>query len=65
MKDPEITRFKGLGEISPNEFGRFIGDDIRLVPVQVDELHQVGNILKFYMGSNTPQRKSYIMENLI
>ncbi len=65
LKDPELTRFKGLGEISPKEFGRFIGKDMRLVQVQVDHLSQVNNILKFYMGNNTPQRKAYIMENLV
>ena len=64
LKDPELTRFKGLGEISPKEFGQFIGDDIRLVQVTVDELPKVNHILQFYMGSNTPDRKSYIMENL-
>lgn len=64
IKDYELTRFKGLGEISPNEFGRFIGNDIRLVPVHTDNLSGVNNILRFYMGNNTPQRKQYIMENL-
>ncbi len=65
LKDPELTRFKGLGEISPKEFGPFIGAEMRLVQVQVDHLGQVNHILKFYMGGNTPQRKSYIMENLV
>lgn len=65
IKDPEVTRFKGLGEISPKEFGQFIGDNIRLEQVQVDTLSRVKPILKFYMGSNTPERKTYIMENLI
>jgi len=64
IKDPETTRFKGLGEISPKEFGQFIGDDIRLVDVRVDELPNVKQILTFYMGSNTPTRRGYIMENL-
>ncbi|MGA1825191.1 MAG: DNA topoisomerase IV subunit B [bacterium] len=61
----EITRFKGLGEISPKEFHAFIGDGIRLQKVTVDELKKVPEILQFYMGKNTPQRKEYIMGNLI
>lgn len=64
LKEAEITRFKGLGEISPKEFGPFIGEDIRLIQVQVDSLHGVGALLRFYMGSNTPDRKQYIMEHL-
>ncbi|MBT3377776.1 MAG: type IIA DNA topoisomerase subunit B [Lentisphaerae bacterium] len=64
-KSIETTRFKGLGEISPGEFGQFIGDDIRLVPVTVDSLKSVPTMLDFFMGKNTPQRRSYIMENLI
>ncbi len=64
LSDPELTRFKGLGEISPKEFGQFIGKRIRLVQVQVDQLSQVNSILKFYMGGNTPDRRSYIMQNL-
>ncbi len=62
---PEITRFKGLGEISPNEFGQFIGDDIRLTAVTVDKVSEVPEILRFFMGQNTPQRREYIMSNLI
>jgi len=61
----EITRFKGLGEISPKEFGQFIGDDIRLVPVSVSALKTVPQVLNFYMGKNTPERREYIMKNLI
>jgi len=61
----EITRFKGLGEISPKEFGQFIGEDIRLVPVSVNTLKQVPQVLNFYMGKNTPERRDYIMKNLI
>jgi DNA gyrase/topoisomerase IV subunit B len=61
----EVTRFKGLGEISPAEFGQFIGDDIRLVPVTVDTMREVPEILGFYMGKNTPKRRDYIMDNLI
>ncbi|OGE85875.1 MAG: DNA topoisomerase IV [Candidatus Delongbacteria bacterium GWF2_40_14] len=62
--DPEVTRFKGLGEISPKEFGRFIGADIRLIQVSVEHLKDIANTLEFYMGSNTPERRNYIMENL-
>ncbi|MDR0487529.1 MAG: type IIA DNA topoisomerase subunit B [Treponema sp.] len=61
----EITRFKGLGEISPKEFGQFIGEDIRLVPVSVNTLKAVPQVLNFYMGKNTPERRDYIMKNLI
>ena len=61
----EITRFKGLGEISPSEFGQFIGEDIRLTSVTVDHMRNVPEILEFYMGDNTPERRNYIMENLI
>lgn len=61
----EITRFKGLGEISPKEFGQFIGEDIRLVPVNVKSIKGIGETLDFYMGKNTPDRRTYIMENLI
>lgn len=64
IKDPETTRFKGLGEISPKEFGRFINEDMRLVQVTVDEIRQIKGVLSFYMGANTPDRKGYIMENL-
>ncbi len=61
----EVTRFKGLGEISPGEFGRFIGEDIRLISVDVQSLKNVPQILEFYMGKNTPQRREYIMSHLI
>ncbi|MDR2576143.1 MAG: type IIA DNA topoisomerase subunit B, partial [Treponema sp.] len=61
----EITRFKGLGEISPKEFGQFIGEDIRLVPVSINTLKAVPQVLTFYMGKNTPERRDYIMKNLI
>ncbi len=60
----EITRFKGLGEISPGEFGQFIGPDMRLTQVRIDRLREVPEILDFYMGSNTPERRTFIMENL-
>ncbi|MBU0481104.1 MAG: type IIA DNA topoisomerase subunit B [Proteobacteria bacterium] len=61
----EITRFKGLGEISPKEFKQFIGNDIRLKQVSIDRLSDVPILLQFYMGKNTPERKAYIMENLV
>ena len=60
----EITRFKGLGEISPDDFGEFIGENMRLSPVTLDNMHGVNDVLKFYMGENTPERKEYIMNNL-
>ena len=62
---PEITRFKGLGEISPKEFAQFIGDDMRLSKVEYAPRQDASNILSFYMGKNTPERKDYIMENLV
>jgi topoisomerase-4 subunit B len=65
IKNHEITRFKGLGEISPKEFGQFIGDDIKLTKVTVEHLNEIKKSLGFYMGNNTPERKDYIMENLI
>jgi len=61
----EVTRFKGLGEISPREFKQFIGDDMRLRQVNIDKLSEVPKVLNFYMGKNTPERKEYIMNNLI
>ena len=61
---PEITRFKGLGEISPNEFKHFIGDDIRLDPVMLDTEKSIGELLSFYMGKNTPERQKFIIDNL-
>jgi topoisomerase IV subunit B len=61
---PEITRFKGLGEISPEEFGKFIGDDIRLQPVMLlPEMH-IQQLLEYYMGKNTPSRQDFIIDNL-
>ena len=65
VRNPEITRFKGLGEISPKEFGQFIGDDIRLVKVNIRSISKIANTLSFYMGKNTPERRDYIIENLI
>ncbi len=61
----EITRFKGLGEISPSEFGQFIGEDMRLISVNVKSLKSIQGTLEFYMGKNTPERRNFIMENLI
>src|SRR4051812_36541905 len=64
-KNPEITRFKGLGEISPGEFKQFIGKDMRLSQVEYAPKSDTQNILTFYMGKNTPDRKDYIMGNLV
>ena len=64
-KNPEITRFKGLGEISPDEFKNFIGQDIRLEPVMMSKETTVEELLEFYMGRNTPQRQEFIIENLV
>ncbi len=61
---PEITRFKGLGEISPDEFKNFIGPDIRLEPVQMKKHESVSQMLEFYMGKNTPDRQEFIIDNL-
>ena len=65
IQSPEITRFKGLGEISPREFGQFIGEKIKISPVTVSSVKSIGRILEFYMGKNTPRRREYIMANLI
>ena len=61
---PEITRFKGLGEISPEEFGRFIGDDIRLQPVILEQGDHIQNLLEYFMGNNTMERQEFIINNL-
>jgi topoisomerase-4 subunit B len=61
---PEITRFKGLGEISPDEFGEFIGNDIRLDPVIIKQDTDINDLLSFYMGKNTPDRQKFIIDNL-
>lgn len=63
-KNPEITRFKGLGEISPDEFKHFIGKDIRLDPVVIGQDAALKELLSFYMGKNTPSRQEFIIENL-
>ncbi len=65
VRSAEITRFKGLGEISPSEFGQFIGDDIRLQKVTVDHMKGIPEMLRFYMGDNTPDRWAYITKNLV
>lgn len=64
-KQIEVTRFKGLGEISPNEFKQFITGDMRLVPIIIPAFSEVKPTLEFYMGKNTPKRKEFIMQNLI
>ncbi|MBS7253103.1 DNA topoisomerase IV subunit B [Flavobacterium branchiicola] len=61
---PEITRFKGLGEISPDEFKNFIGDTIRLDPIMMDKHTSIEQLLSFYMGKNTPDRQEFIIKNL-
>ncbi|MDD4395744.1 MAG: type IIA DNA topoisomerase subunit B, partial [Bacteroidales bacterium] len=61
---PEITRFKGLGEISPGEFGNFIGKSIRLEPVVLEKNTKISEILEYYMGDNTKERKQFIIDNL-
>jgi topoisomerase-4 subunit B len=61
---PEITRFKGLGEISPDEFGQFIGEDMRLSPILLTKETSIQNLLNYYMGKNTPERQLFIIDNL-
>jgi topoisomerase-4 subunit B len=61
---PEITRFKGLGEISPSEFGNFIGKDIRLEPVVLKSNQSIEQLLEYYMGKNTQERQNFIINNL-
>ena len=63
--DPEITRFKGLGEISPDEFAHFIGPDMRLEQVTLHKNDQVQNLLEYYMGKNTMERQNFIIDNLV
>ena len=65
LRGAEVTRFKGLGEISPTEFGPFMGEDARLVSVNVHNLGEVGKCLDFFMGKNTPDRRAFIEENLV
>ena len=64
-KNAEITRFKGLGEISPDEFKHFIGKDIRLDPVTMKKEDLVKDMLEFYMGKNTMERQNFIIDNLV
>jgi topoisomerase-4 subunit B len=64
-KGVELTRFKGLGEISPQEFKQFIGPEIRLIPVTINAFSDIKQTLEFYMGKNTPERKEFIMKNLV
>lgn len=61
---PEITRFKGLGEISPDEFGKFINADIKLDPVILEQGDHIQHLLEYYMGKNTQERQEFIIENL-
>ena len=63
--DPEITRFKGLGEISPDEFVHFIGPDMRLEQVTLHKTDQVAKLLEYYMGKNTMERQNFIIDNLV
>ncbi len=65
LRGSEVTRFKGLGEISPKEFGQFIGKDMRAVKVNLRSQKEVPEMLEFFMGRNTPERRDYIIENLI
>ena len=60
-----MTRFKGLGEISPAEFKQFIGKEMRLRSVSIDGEHSIPEVLNFYMGKNTQERRNYIMDNLV
>jgi topoisomerase-4 subunit B len=63
--EPEITRFKGLGEISPDEFVHFIGPDMRLEQVSIHKTDQVGKLLEYYMGKNSMERQNFIIDNLV
>ncbi|MDU0370162.1 DNA topoisomerase IV subunit B [Hymenobacter endophyticus] len=63
-RNPEVTRFKGLGEISPDEFGKFIGDNIKLEPVILQSDRSIQQVLTYYMGKNTPARQEFIIDNL-
>ena len=64
-KNPEMTRFKGLGEISPDEFKHFIGPEMRIEPVLIKKEDQIQELMEFYMGKNTPDRQNFIIDNLI
>jgi topoisomerase-4 subunit B len=65
IRGAEVTRFKGLGEINPSEFKQFIGENMRLIPVSISSSKEMHKTMKFYMGDNTPERRGFIMENLI
>ena len=65
LKGAEVTRFKGLGEISPKEFKQFIGERMRLTEVQIQSMGNVHKTLEFLMGKNTPERKKFIVNNLV
>ena len=65
IRSAEVTRFKGLGEISPKEFGQFIGEGMRLLSVTVYSISEVSKTLEFFMGKNTPARREFIIENLL
>ena len=65
LSNPEVTRFKGLGEISPKEFRDFISEGMKLTPVTIDDPPDVPHLLKFYMGKNTPQRREFILDHLV
>jgi len=64
LRGPEVTRFKGLGEINPSEFHQFINESMRLIPVSISSTSEMHKTLQFYMGDNTPDRREFIMENL-
>jgi topoisomerase-4 subunit B len=64
LRGPEITRFKGLGEISPSEFGRFLGPEMRLQPVSIGAMGEIARCLEFFMGRNTPERRAFLVEHL-
>ena len=63
--DPEITRFKGLGEISPEEFANFIGEEMRLEQVKLQKSDKVAELMEYYMGKNTMERQNFIIDNLV
>ncbi len=65
IRGSEVTRFKGLGEIDPKEFGAFIGKDIKLIPVTADSIADLSKTMEFYMGDNTPERRDFIMQYLL
>src|SRR5690606_28843555 len=62
---PEVTRFKGLGEISPDEFAQFIGPDMRKSPMRLEQGDHIHQLLEYYMGKNTAERQEFIIDNLV